>query len=311
MEKVIPSEYRVELETDGGLVIISEDEEGVWLEQGEERKTLTRHPVHLPEFDGPHAALLRALHAEMLVNVMPWGPVPNLWVYPRPWYRDAAMVALCLEKTGNIDQIAPWIDNLFQPYDFNNSGQAEPDNLGQVLLLASLTIDRKHPIVERVLKEAQRVRRGHSLAGLTDFSEHPVYQTKWLKFGLQQLGLDDPYRIPAIPDRYSSLFWMDFRDSHEQHPRFDADTLAKYPYLNWAEAHFYGDPPPEAVSADQFPLTRELESSEGNYGRMQMVAPQWAQQRWCSPHTWHAAEMFLYLLSQPQNPHHVSASIHS
>ena len=33
--------------------------------------------------------------------------VPNLWIYPRPWYRDAAMMALCFEETGNVDLLRP------------------------------------------------------------------------------------------------------------------------------------------------------------------------------------------------------------
>ena len=299
LERFAPSEYRVDIETDSGNVAILEDEEGVWLQRGEHREALTRNPVKLPRFSGPHAALLRALHAELLVNVMPWGPVPNLWFYPRPWYRDAAMMGLCFERTGNVDQIAPWIDGVpLHPYDYNNRGNAEPDNLGQALMLASLTTGRSHPIVDTVLKEVEKVRRGSALAGLTDYAEHPVYQTKWLKYGLRRLGLDDPYKIPAVPDGYSSLFWMDFRDEHEPHPRFDANALEKWPYLNWAEAHFYNEAPPETVAADQFPLTRELHSSEARYGRMGIVAPEWVEQRQCSPHTWHAAEMFLYFLDQ-------------
>ncbi len=308
-EKFAPSEYRVDLDTEAESVAILEDEQGVWLERGGDRQSLTRHPVRLPVFSGPHAALLRSLHAELLVNVMPWGPVPNLWFYPRPWYRDAAMMALCFEHTGNVEQIAAWIDGVpLHPYDFNNRGNAETDNLGQVLMLASLTSGTKHPIVERALREAEKMRRAKALTGSTDFAEHPVYQTKWLKYGLRRLSLDDPYEIPSVPDSYSALFWMDFKDSHQAHPRFGADTLAKYPYLNWAEAHFYGDPPPEAVSAEQFPLTRELQSSEANYGRMRIVAPEWVERRQCSPHTWHAAEMFLYLIDQtiPQIPPHVS-----
>ncbi len=297
MEKLSPAEYRVDIETsEGESVTIMEDEEAVWLCLGESRNVLTRHPVSLPTFDGPRAALLRALHAELLLNVMPWGPVPNFWVYPRPWYRDAAMMALCFERTGNLPQIAAWIDRLTQPYDYNNGGHAEPDNLGQVLTLASFTAGKQHPIVEEVLKEAKKRRSGDSLIGLTDHGEHPVYQTKWMKYGLRRLGLEDDYRIPAVPDSYSSLFWMDFKHEHQPHPRFGPIFLQKYPYLNWAEAHFYGDPPPETVFADQFPLTREVEASEANYGRMQLVSEAWARNRQSSPHTWHAAEIFLYFL---------------
>jgi len=294
MERFIPADYRVELETAEGEQAIFEDEEGVWWERDGGREALTRSSVRLPAFAGPNAPLLRVLHGELLVNVLPWGPVPNLWVYSRPWYRDAAIMALCFERTNNLDLLAPWIEGLATPYDQNNRGESEPDNLGQVLMLVSFASGRNHSLVDPVLQEIGRIRQGSCLAGRTDGAEHPVYQTKWLKYGLQRLRLDDPFQIPAVPDRYSALFWMDFRDQHVPQPRFDAGALKRYPYLNWAEAHFYNEPPPENVSAEDFPLTRECEASEADYAWMDLVSSDWAAARWSSPHGWHAAEMFLY-----------------
>ena len=290
--------YRVLLETDQGPVTLFEDEEAFWIEQGHDRRAVSSSKVHLPDFAGnPHAALLRALHAELLVNIMPWGPVPNLWVYPRPWYRDAAMMALCFERTGNADLLRPWIENQPRPYDWNNRGDSEPDNLGQILFLASLAGGSKLPVVAHALKEIHRFRKGNDICGSTDFAEHPVYQTKWLKYGLHRLGLDDPFVIPDVADSYSSLFWMEFKEQHVPHPRFGPNELAKYPYLNWAEAHFYGDVPPEAFTVDT--LTREFESGVVSYGRMAFLSPDFVTRRWCTPHTWHAAEIFLYFLDNP------------
>jgi hypothetical protein len=279
-------------------VVLCEDEEAVWIEERGDRRAVTRAPVRLVSFSGyPQASLLRVLQGELLMHILPWGPVPNLWVYPRPWYRDAAMMAMALAKTGNARLLEPWIAGLEQPYDYNNRGHAETDNLGQVLYLASLAGGRSHRIVDRALAAARQVRKEEHLSGLSDYAEHPVYQTKRLNFGLRALGLDDsPWKIPAVADRYSALFWMGDRDQHVEMPRFDAKTLADYPYLNWAEAHFYAEPPPEHVTADTFPLTREVRSSEANYGRMAMVSPALATAKWSSPHTWHAAEMFLYFL---------------
>ncbi len=296
-EKFEPENYRVVLETDDGPVTLFEDEEAFWLEQKQDRLALSRSPVLLPDFARhPRADLLRALHAELLVNILPWGPVPNLWVYSRPWYRDAAMMALCFERTGNVDLLRPWIVSLRQPFDYNNRGLAEPDNLGQALYLASLAGGAELPVVAAALKEAQGCRQGNHLRGLSDFAEHPVYQTKWLKFGLKRLGLEDPYVIPQIADSYSALFWMDFKEQHVPHPRFNQEMLKNYPYLHWAEAHFYGDPPPETLSASDFPLTREVKASEADYSRLGFLSPHWVEQRWSSPHTWHGAEIFLYYL---------------
>jgi hypothetical protein len=299
-EVFLPGEYRVELETNRGPVALLEDADAFWIEQHGDRRALSAATVRLPDFAGhPRAPLLRALHAELLVNILPWGPVPNLWVYPRPWYRDGAMMALCFERTGNAELLRPWIESLRFPFDYNNRGVAEADNPGQVLYLAGVAGNPRLPVVDAALKEVAKFRQGDHISGLSDYAVHPVYQTKWLKYGLKKLGLDDPYTIPQAADSYSALFWMDDREHHVPHRRFGADTLANYPYLNWAEAHFYGEPPPEPVAADLFPLSREVRASEADYSRMSIVSADWSAARWSSPHTWHAAEMFLYFLDYP------------
>jgi len=59
--------------------------------------------VKLPTFEGHrYGRVLRVLHQELLVNVTPAGPVPNFFVYSRPWYRDGAMMALAFRETGNL-----------------------------------------------------------------------------------------------------------------------------------------------------------------------------------------------------------------
>ncbi|MFC1462810.1 hypothetical protein ACFLQU_04310, partial [Verrucomicrobiota bacterium] len=260
-----PAEYRVVMHLkEGNEALVFEDEEGVWVEEGGDRRCLTKgEGVKLPRFDGnPHAPWLRALHAELLVNLMPFGPVPNLWVYPRSWYRDAAMMLMCLERTGNLSLVEPWVMGLYKVWDRNNRGHAEADNLGQVLYMAALIGAARHPIIDDVLKAAPDYRKDHHIVGMTDHQEHPVYQTKWLKFGLRTLGLEDPYRIPEVHDSYSSLFWMDYRGEHVPGERFSERALELYPYLNWAEAHFHGEPFPEPLGELRPPLTREGRGSE-------------------------------------------------
>jgi hypothetical protein len=303
-EKIDAPEYRVDIEThDSQKVTILEDEEGVWIEEHGECTPLTRGDrVNLPRFAGhPYAPWLRALHAELLVNLMPAGPVPNLWVYPRPWYRDAAMILMCLRHTGNLHLVEPWVMGLSKVFDRNNAGESEADNLGQVLFMLSLFGVTEHPIAERVLKAIPDFRKRDYIIGRTDGAEHPAYQTKWLKFGLKALALDDPFHIPAVYDSYSSLFWMDYRGEHVPGERFSAQTLNLYPYLNWAEAHFYNESPPEPLDIILPPLTHESEASEADYWRLKPLAKLGAiptgqlASRTCAPHTWHAAEMFLFL----------------
>jgi hypothetical protein len=93
---VEPADYRVSFDSAAGSrVMVAEDAEGVWVETGGDRRLVpgTAAPVRLPRFAGhPKAALLRALHGDVLVNLTPAGPVPNFLVYQRPWYRDAALM---------------------------------------------------------------------------------------------------------------------------------------------------------------------------------------------------------------------------
>ena len=296
-EKILPSKYTVRLKTsDGKTIVITEDEQAVWLEEGRERDPLTKGPIHLPKFEGhPYAGLLRILLQEILINIVDTKPVPNFFVYPEPWYRDGAIVAMCLQRTDNLHLIKPWIVQLNDPFDRNNAGHQEADNLGQVLYLISLAADANHPLVNKALAAVGQFRKGKYIVGMSDFAEHPVYQTKWLKFGLRALHLEDNYEIPAVFDSYSALFWMDFRDAHVQGPAFSGQAGANYPYLTWAEAHFQGWPPPMSLQ-EQYPLTWEADASQANYAGMKLVSQEYVDRKICAPHSWHAAEMFLFLL---------------
>lgn len=294
-----PAAYALELNDAGKQVRLYEDEVGVWLEYGDRKEQLTGGHVSLPDFAAhPYAALLRVLHHEILVNIVSGGPLPNLFVYQKPWYRDAAMVAMVLAQTGNLHLIATWVEGLSEPFDRNNAGHCEPDNLGQVLYLISLVSDSAHPLVQTVLETVPAFLDGDQLVGLSDFAEHPVYQTKWLKFGLRALSLEDPYRIPHVFDSYSTLFWMDFQDQHIPGPGFTPELTRPYPYLGWAEAHFEGRSPPLELAGTTFPLTWEGDASQADYAGMARIDSMHAERHLCLPHTWHAAEMFLYLLEQ-------------
>ena len=301
-EIIVPCDYQIWLETtDGEHVVLREDQAAVWLEEGGKRTALegTRSAVRLPDFIGKkYPRVLRVLHHELLINVIPAGPVPNFFVYSKPWYRDSAMLALALKETGNVNLLREWILGLREPFD-HNSGEFEPDNLGQVLFLVSLVSDKNHPIVARILAEVSRFEfsdtSGKFIRGRTDYDEHPAYQTKWLKFGLKSLGLPDTYTVPKIQDSYSALFWMDYRDTYV--PGTDAINRKDYPYLGWACDHFHGTKSCPLGSGD-YPLTWETNSSQAHYDGIKLLAPAFCQQKVCAPHTWHAAEAFLLLLTE-------------
>ena len=297
-EQIIPSEYAVLLWTDrGDRVIIREDERAIWIEEGENREALSESSLHLPDFSGKkYAPVLRVLHQELLVNILDGRPLPNYLVYRKPWYRDGAMVCKCLELTGNLRLVKAWILGLREPFDLN-AHHAEPDNLGQALYMISLVSDSTHPLVEKIVKEIENFRSGNYISGLTDGRDRPVFQTKWLKYGLRRLGMVDRFEIPAVADSYSSLFWLDYR----QAGRPDAtasrpDSL--YPYLGWARAHFQGDRGGGIISNLDYPLTWETEASEADYDGMKVISEEYTKARTSAPHTWNSAEMFLYLYDQ-------------
>jgi hypothetical protein len=119
-----------------------------------------------------------------------------------------------------------------------------------------------------------------------------VYQTKWLKFGLRALKLADPYTIPRQKDGYSALFWMDYKETYVPG---DANDRGNYPYLGWACDHFHGEKK-SAISNRDYPLTWEAKASQANYPGLKMLGEEYVKNQVAAPHTWHAAEVFLYAL---------------
>ena len=69
-----------------------------------------------------------------------------------------------------------------------------------------------------------------------------------------------------------------------------------YPYLGWAEDHFYNSAPAIAGSGERYPVTWEAHASQANYAGMAIVSKEFVERKIAAPHSWHAAEMFLYLL---------------
>lgn len=304
-ERIVPSAYTVVLRTtDGGEVFLFEDEEAFWLEEPGKKQALSRGKVKLPPvtdyrgYGESHQPVCRVLLQEVLVNVVDGKPVPNLFVYPKPWYRDAAMMAMVLEQTGNLHLIKDWVDGLRDPFDRNNGGETEADNPGQLLYLISLVSDRRsHPAIPAAVQALKRFEKDGHIAGRSDFALHPVYQTKWAKFGLESLGLNDPYTVPRVRDSYATLFWWkDASDDLVKQPVIDSDD---YPYLTWAGCHSSGGKKGKLSDRD-YPLTWEARASQARYDGMRRVAPEYAEQKLCAPHTWHAAEAYLQLAARRQ-----------
>ena len=274
-------------------VILFENEDGFFVNN----ECLSASKINLPTFDGhKYQKHLRILHHEILVNIFDGKPVPNYFVYKKPWYRDGAMMGMVLKATNNLHLIKDWIFSLTELYDRNNAGNEEPDNLGQLLYLISLVSDKNYPLVEKIIQEAKRITKNGVLTGLTDFNKHEIYSTKWLKFALKELNLDaDFINIPMEFDSYARMFWMD-RDEIEISTKYDNCYNGFYPYLWWAVKHFENEPIDEEHLEIKYPMSWEQVASQADYEGIRQLSRIYANCKYSAPHTWHGAEMFLYLL---------------
>lgn len=309
---IVPYSYMVHLiTTDNKKITIKEDSNAVWIYSKWKDEVVpgTNTRISLPEFgDLKYPRIMKVLHHEILINIVNGKPLPNFYVYNKPKRRDAAMMAMCLNYTGNLSLIKNWVINLNEPYDRYNGGEPEADNLGQSLYLISLFSNKNHTLVSKILDEAKKIEVQESfykyISGLTNSHPAPVYQNKWLKFGLKKLGIDnDEYSIPFIEDDYSALVWWDFRSFYKPGMR-DADKI-NFPYLGWARDHYHGHFS-SPVSNYDYPLTWEKEAPSANYTGMNKIDAAFAIQKIAVPHSWHAAEMFLYLLEKKKTKYQMT-----
>lgn len=286
-EDIDYANYTVEGTLEGSSFSLYENEEGIFFSTYGEITALSEGIcINIPSFEGYSNRLdMRRIFNEMMVNILPVeGPSPNFMIYGNAWYRDAAMVAMALEKTGNLSQIEDWLKSIDKIYDNRRSAEIdETDNLGQVLYLQSLLPEeaRNEALIAQVIAEAARIAEEagtNYICGITDYEEHPVYQTRWLKFGLESLGLTEEsakYSVPDAYDSYAALCWFDGlgeigSDMRELDWAKENDTL--FPYLRIAKLHFYKIR--TAIDYETYPYTYEAENKL---------------------HSWHAAELLLYM----------------
>ena len=293
-EEFFYDEYRVVLTIkDGSTVEIYENSEGVFVNG----ICIAESKLNLPTFEEyEYAKQLRILHHEILISFYGILPVPNIFVYHKPWYRDGAMMALVLERTGNIELLRPWITSVTELYDRNNWNMCEPDNLGQLAFVLSFFEDKNYPLVGKIIEEAKRISVDGCLTGITDGNDHTVYSTLWLKYGLSRLGADTSFiSIPKKFDSYARMFWMD-RTEVERETCFENKYDEKYPYLTWAVMHFENEPIPKELLEIKYPMSWEIDASQANYPAIAPLSEEYAKNLCGAPHSWHAAEMFMYLI---------------
>ena len=293
-EEFFYDEYKVVLtKNDGDTVVLYEDENGFYVDN----KCLSSSKINLPSFEEyKYSRQMRILHHEILINIIDGKPVPNYFVYKKPWYRDSAMMGMVLKYTNNLHLIKDWILSLTDLYDQNNAGHKEPDNLGQLLFLLSLVSDKDNPMVDKIIEEAENISENGLLTGITDFSDHRIYSTLWLKYALDLLNIQvDFINIPMEFDNYARMFWMN-RDGIERDYPYDNEYNWLYPYLWWAVKHFENEPIDKKYLEITYPMSWEKEASQAKYEDIRQLSNEYADNKFSGPHTWHAAEMFLYLI---------------
>ena len=304
-DSIVPDNYTVVIMRNDNVMRIVEDEYGVHVVGPHSEYLLegTSSHITLPEFeDFVYDKVLKVLHHELLINIRNSIAYPNIFVYNRPFYRDAFMATLCLEKTGNTNLLMDWITNIHQLYDMAN-GQAEADNLGELLYLSSVAgIDEE--LLLRLLTEIrlQTMDDGEHkfLVGITDGVPNSEYATQILKLALAKSGLSDNYTSSPTPGIYKDLCWFKNMQPGQRETTWRPTELIRderdfpYPYPQWARAHYYDDFK-APMSATDYPLSWEAFASQAHYEGMAVISSKAVKQNICYPHLWAAAEMFLKL----------------
>lgn len=159
-ETIIPYDYRVNIETISDVTVsIIENEQGIFInERGKQTViTGTETPVVFPSFEQyKYSEILKVLHNEILVNIVDTKPFANYFTYRNPWRRDAAIMALCLNKTKNIGLLKKWILSIDDPYDRNNAGEMEADKLAKTLYFLSFFTNKNNPFVKYIFAEISK-----------------------------------------------------------------------------------------------------------------------------------------------------------
>ena len=274
-------------------MVINENENGIYMSINGKGKILDGSiKINIPSFEGyKYKKQLRILLNEIMVNITKNGPKPNFIAYENSWYRDSSIVAMVLKETENIPQIEEWIENIDKIYDMQN-GYKEADNLGQVLYLMSLVDNKNEELIDNILKEAERLKTEEGyIKGITDGSYHPVYQTKWLIYGLKNLNINyDDWIVPNLYDNYEPLIWFD----KEENKEIKLNVSDRWPYIMYAYLHY--DNTKINIGDISYPMSSEYRPTKANFENLRIISKNFAESKLVVPHSWSAAEMFLYLL---------------
>lgn len=302
---IIPNIYTVIIETkEGQFIKLYEDEKGVHFSSETDNYIIegTDVFIDLYKFDNQkYKNIKRVLYGEILFNIKDSVIYPNILVYDKPWYRDAALGTMVLKQTGNLDLISDWVYNITDVYDRQNNGNSETDNLGELLYIISTQKNRNNKLINKIKSEAEKNANsnlyGDYLCGSTDFGKRCMYQNLWYRFGLESLNEKYEFSMPNDIDDYTSMVWWYDYDAIDG---VDAVVDVNYPYLTYANFHNSGRGK-IVVNNSLYPLSWEKNASQANYNEMDILGDYYVDNKISPLHVWSASEMLLFLLDETSN----------
>lgn len=301
---IIPNIYTVIIETkNGDYVKIYEDNEGIHYIKNDKEEFLDTNKVNLYDFSNQkYKNIKKELYGELLFNIKNKVIYPNIIVYDKPWYRDAALTCMVLKQTNNTNLIDEWVNNITEIYDMQNANVKEPDNLGELLFILSTQENRNEELIDRIEEEAERIANsnpnGYYIYGQTDFGNQYLYQNLWYKLGIESVGREFKFDLSIIPeDSYSKMaWWSDYKTSNNSGETMSED----YPYLTYAKYHKIknGDIP---LNISIYPMTWEKNASQAKYENYDKVDEIMHYENISQVHSWSTSELLLLLLDDTKD----------
>ncbi len=298
---IIPNTYTVLIETkDKDFIMIKEDKYGVHYVVNGKDSIIKGTDKYLELFNfsnEKYQNMKKVLYGEILFNIKDSIIYPNIIVYNKPWYRDAALTTMVLQKTHNTDLIKDWVSQIEDIYDYQNGGEKEPDNLGELLYIISTQEEKNYDLIDRIEREAENIAKsnnnGYYIYGKTDTGDEFLYQNLWYKLGIESIGRKYHFNLDIIPeDAYSKMAWWSNYELIDTNNQFDGDC---YPYLNIAERHKLkkGSIP---INNNLYPLSWEVGATAANYDAYRGIDDHMSDVKVSPLHSWSASEFLLLLL---------------
>lgn len=299
---MVPNEYLILIKTkQKDFIKIYEDDIGVHININDKDTIIkgTKSKLELYSFDNyKYKNTLKTLYGELLFNIKEGAIYPNIIVYDKPWYRDAAITSMVLQRTGNTVLIKDWVTNITDIYDRQNGGISEPDNLGELLYILSTQEERNEELIDKIEEEANRLadanEDGYYIYGKTDFGDMYLYQNLWYKLGIEAVGRTCNFDIDSIPiDGYTKMAWW---SDYEVGASPD-DVSYEFPYLSYATRHKLGKGT-ITINQSLYPLSFEMGASQANYRNYKRIDKDMYRLNASPPHAWAASELMLLLMEE-------------